>query len=95
MAKDNFCKGNVSQPQLTKSLFKSLGDGTCEELTKKPSGKISFFVEKYCNDYPVFRMPAAIPLIVNSAPLNNSLRLYDLFDSFLSFINSLIGGCRV
>ena len=37
--------------------------------------KISFLVEKYCNDYPVFLIPAAIPLIVKSAPLNSSLRL--------------------
>ena len=75
IAIDNFCKGNASQPQLNKSLFTSLEDGTLEELRKYPSGRISFFLEKYCNYYPVFLIPAAIPLIVKSAPLNNSLRL--------------------
>ena len=67
--------GNESQPQFTKSLFKSCAVGIWEELIKYPSGRISFFVEKYCKDYPVFLIPAAMPLIVKSAPLNNSLRL--------------------
>ena len=40
-------------------------------------------------------MPAAMPLIVKSAPLNNSLLLYALVDSSLSIRNSLIGGCLV
>ena len=75
IARDNFFIGKDSQPQFNKSLFKSLAVGTSEELIKYPSGRISFFVEKYCNDYPVFLIPAAIPLIVKSAPLNNSLRL--------------------
>ena len=67
--------GNVSQPQLAKSLLTSLANGICEELTKKPSGRTSFFLEKYCNYQPVFLMPAAVPFIVKSAPLNNSLLL--------------------
>ena len=40
-------------------------------------------------------MPAAIPLIVKSAPLNSSLLLYALLDSSLSMRNSLTGGCLV
>ena len=67
--------GNDSQPQFTKSLLISLGVGISEELIKYPSGKINFLLEKYCNDYPVFLIPAAIPLIVKSAPLKSSLRL--------------------
>ena len=67
--------GNVSQPQFAKSLLTSLDAGIREELRKKPSGSISFFLEKYCNYQPVFLIPAAIPLIVKSAPLNSSLLL--------------------
>ena len=67
--------GNVSDPQLDKSLLTSLADGIRERFTKKPSGRTSFLLEKYCNYQPVFLMPAAIPLIVRSAPRNNSLLL--------------------
>ena len=75
MASKRGFRGNVSQPQLAKSLLTSLGKGKYEEFTKKPSGRTSFFLEKYCNYQPVFLMPAAIPLIVKSAPLKSSLLL--------------------
>ena len=66
-----------------RSLLTNLADGTVSESIENPSGKTNFFFAKYGKSYPVFLIPAAIPLIVNSAPLSNSLLLYVLLDSSL------------
>ena len=72
----NFLEEYISALHLKSNLFNSSGEGALFTSRRKPGGSLENLEFLNGNkSQPVLRIPAAIPLIVNKAPLNNSLLL--------------------